>query len=169
MAGAPRKVGNDAGLLKLGKENCLMSDTEHFARWYERRQEALKQANAANKEAVFAALAEAGIATVTVGFDGEGDSGQLGDIAVDGKAHQLPDLPVEIQDAPYGAEAPVRRQATLFHAIETLCFNYLAHEHGGWENNDGAYGEFTFKVAHRRIELDFNARFSDSVNYTHTF
>lgn len=146
-----------------------MSDTEHFAERYARHQEILKQANAANKEAVFAALAAAGIATVTVSFDGEGDSGQIADIAVDGKVTRLPDVRVECQLVPLGAETPVCGQTTLHLAIDALCYDYLAQEHGGWENNDGAYGEFVFDVAQRRVELDFNARFSDSVNSTHTF
>ena len=37
----------------------------------------------------------------------------------------------------------------------------LEQTHGGWENNDGAYGEFTFDVAERTIKLDFNERISD--------
>jgi hypothetical protein len=51
-------------------------------------------------------------------------------------------------------------------AAEELCYGYLEQEHGGWENNDGGQGEFTFNVAERRIELDFNARLSDSVTPT---
>ena len=37
----------------------------------------------------------------------------------------------------------------------------LEQEQGGWENNDGAFGEFTFDVAERTIELEFNGRFTD--------
>lgn len=145
-----------------------MSDKEDFSVRCARHQETLTRVNAANKEVVFTALAGAGIATVKLDFDGEGDSGQLGDIAVEGIVTQLPELLVEIQEVFFG-EAPVRCQTTLFYAVETLCYDYLRSEHDGWENNEGAYGEFTFDVAHRRIELDFNARFSASVNTTHTF
>ena len=146
-----------------------MSDTENFSEAYARHQEALKQANLANKEAVFDALAQAGIATVTVSFDGEGDSGQMQDIAVDGKDTPLPNLRVECQIVSWGTETPACGQTTLHLAIDALCYDYLAQEHDGWENNDGAHGEFLFDVAQRRVELDFNARFSDSVNSTHTF
>lgn len=146
-----------------------MSNLNNVAAQYARHMEACKEACAANKIVVFDALAAAGIANVTVTFDGEGDSGQMQDISVEGEVSKLPDLEIEIEDAPWGADASTRRLGTLFHAIEALCYGYLRHEHDGWENNDGAYGEFLFDVQQRRVELDFNARFSDSVNTTHTF
>jgi hypothetical protein len=161
-------VGNDAGL-QTRKGEPPMSDTTDIASEYARRMAARKQACAANKTVVFDALAAAGIANVTVSFDGEGDSGQIHDITVEGQVTQLPDLPIEIQDAPWRAQGAVYRKTTLFHAVEALCYDYLAHDHEGWENNDGAYGEFLFDVQQRRVELDFNARFSDSVNSTHSY
>jgi hypothetical protein len=54
-------------------------------------------------------------------------------------------------------------------AIEQLCYDFLEQEHGGWENNDGAFGEFTFNVAERTVELEFNGRFSDFTTSSHTF
>jgi hypothetical protein len=54
-------------------------------------------------------------------------------------------------------------------AIEELCFDYLSQEHGGWENNDGGQGDFTFYVAEQRIELDFSQFYMESTNHTHTF
>jgi hypothetical protein len=47
--------------------------------------------------------------------------------------------------------------------------NNLNEEHGGWENSDGAYGEFRFDVGARSIHLEFNARFMDATNYSHDF
>jgi len=57
----------------------------------------------------------------------------------------------------------------LREAIETACYDFLTQEHAGWENNDGAYGEFTIDVAERKIELECNVRFCDSTCFTHTF
>jgi hypothetical protein len=54
-----------------------------------------------------------------------------------------------------------RSDQPLRDAIETLCYDYLEQEHGGWENNDGAYGEFQFDVAERTIELEFSSRYTD--------
>ena len=47
--------------------------------------------------------------------------------------------------------------------------DYLQQEHDGWEINDGSYGEFTIIVAKRKIELHFNARFTDFHRHTKTF
>ena len=54
-------------------------------------------------------------------------------------------------------------------AIETLGYDCLEEDHGGWENNDGAYGEFTFDVAERTITLDYNERHMESDHSAHTF
>ena len=54
-----------------------MSDIEDFAASYRNHEKAVAEANVINKGAVFDALSKAGIATLTVTFDGEGDSGIL--------------------------------------------------------------------------------------------
>jgi hypothetical protein len=81
----------------------------------------------------------------------------------------LPELPVASYRAGSTTGKITPRHKDLRQAIETLCYGYLEHEHGGWENNDGAYGEFTFDVAGRRIDLEFNARFTDSTLFNHSF
>jgi hypothetical protein len=45
----------------------------------------------------------------------------------------------------------------------------MEQEHGGWENNDGAYGEFQINVADRTIELEFYSRYTDTQKYSHSF
>lgn len=60
-------------------------------------------------------------------------------------------------------------ERSLSHGIEILCYDFLEQEHGGWENNDGAYGEFTLNVADRTVELEFNGRYTDVHTTTHTF
>jgi len=134
-------------------------------------QEALAEANLLNKNAVFDALAAAGIKTVTVNFDGGGDSGQLEEVIAyssDGPA-QIDAISIKFQTTRWGDSVPVIRDVPLAEAIEVLCFDYLSQEHGGWGNNDGAYGEFTFHAGDRQIDLDFNARYTDSIHYSHTF
>jgi hypothetical protein len=58
---------------------------------------------------------------------------------------------------------------SLREAVEELCYGYLEQENAGWENNDGAFGEFNFDVAERRIALDFNQRFIDYTQHDYTF
>ncbi len=148
-----------------------MGDANDFMASYENHLKVLAEANTLNKTAVFDALIAAGIKTVTVNFNGEGDSGQIEEVvAYSNEAPgQIPATPIKLQSASWGNAKSTLRELPLSEAIEDLCYDYLSQEHGGWENNDGAYGEFTFHVEDRRIELDFNGRFTDSTNFSHIF
>lgn len=53
--------------------------------------------------------------------------------------------------------------------IERLVYDLLTDTHCGWENNDGAYGDFTFDVAERTITLDHNERYTASEYSQHVF
>lgn len=126
----------------------------------------------ANKASLFAALGEAGIASVTVHFDGYGDSGQIEDVtavAVDQTECVIPDSAIDLQQLAFGQDEPAKLSQPLSEAIETMSYALLESTHGGWENNDGAYGDFDFNVAAGTITLDYNERFESSENYTHEF
>ena len=126
----------------------------------------------ANKTALFDALARAGITSVIVTFDGYGDSGQIENVEVRA-GDALPDLPadqIEFVDPVFDDPEKVARSThTVSDAIETLVYALLEQTHDGWENNDGAYGDFTFDVASRTITLDYNERYTESHNSCHTF
>ena len=126
---------------------------------------------AGNKQALFTALTAAGVTHVTVAFDGSGDSGQIenvdafhGEVMVD-----LPDSEVTIASASWGDPGIAVQTMTLFDAIERLAYDLLASTHGGWEINDGAYGEFCFDARAGTIQLDYNERFTSSEYYGHVF
>jgi hypothetical protein len=57
----------------------------------------------------------------------------------------------------------------LASAIEILCYDHLEETHCGWENNDGAYGEFLLDVAERTVELEFHERYTATLTENHTF
>ena len=137
----------------------------------ERHRKAVAAANEHNKPIVFDILAASGITSVTVEFDGEGDSGQIESvIACAGEARvELSKTPVMLQRASWQGEALTASTEPLSQAIETLCYDYLEQEHGGWENNDGAFGTFTFDVGERTIELEFNGRYADVFTHTYSF
>lgn len=137
-------------------------------RAYEARAAELYPANKAN---LLAALAAAGITSVVVTFDGCGDSGQIENIEVKaGDAFvELPDTPVEIARTEFFCETVDRRIEPLREAIETVCYLVLEAKHGGWENNEGAYGEFVLDVAARSITLDFNYRIETTENHSYEF
>ena len=148
-----------------------MMDTKGILESYEVRAQAASRANECNKVAVFQALAEAGITRLTVEFDGEGDSGQIQDMqacAGDAPA-DVPAVTVECFYVADNSGTLANSHRSLTEAIETLCYDYLSQEHGGWENNDGAFGEFTLSVTSRTIQLEFNGRYSDVHTSTHTF
>ena len=54
-------------------------------------------------------------------------------------------------------------------AIERLAYDFLEETHGGWENNEGAYGNFLFDVTERTITLNYNERIETSEYTQHVF
>jgi len=130
------------------------------------------EARPANKAALFDALTRAGITRVTVGFDGYGDSGQIEQVEVHAgdAVAELPADQIEFVEPVYGDPGKVERSThTISDAIETLVYAFLEETHDGWENNDGAYGDFTFDVAERTITLDYNERYTASEYSQHVF
>ena len=124
-----------------------------------------------NKAALFDALAAAGVTLVVVTFDGYGDSGQIENIEV--KAGDvvvaMPEGTIEIAEAVWDQPEPNRSTISIADVIERLVYDLLTDTHCGWENNDGAYGDFTFDVAERTITLDYNERYTASENSQHVF
>ena len=124
-----------------------------------------------NKDRLFDGLMAAGITHVTVPFDGAGDSGQIesigawsGETAVDFPATEIPYAALTWDDP----EVEMR-SLSLEDVVEQLAYDFLSDAHGGWENNDGAYGEFCFDASARCIHLEFNERFTSSELFTHDF
>ncbi len=118
----------------------------------------------ANKTAILAALAAAGITSIVVTFDGSGDSGQIEgvDARIGDTATELPVTNVEIASPLWDGAGVDTRTLPLAEAIEQIAYDLLEETHDGWENNEGAFGEFTFDVAEDVIRLDYNERFETS-------
>jgi hypothetical protein len=132
------------------------------------RIEALRRGN---KDRLFDGLTAAGITHVTVTFDGVGDSGQIESIGA-WSGETTVDFPAtEIEYAALTWDNPEveMRSLSLEDVVEQLAYDFLSDTHGGWENNDGAYGEFCFDAAARCIHLEFNERFTSSELFTHDF
>ncbi len=125
----------------------------------------------ANKTVLFDALVAAGVTQVIVTFDGYGDSGQIEDISAlaGGESVDLPEAQIIIARVIWGVDEIAESTMSVEEAIEQLAYDFLAETHGGWENNDGAYGEFTFDVAEWEITLDYNERYTATESYEHTF
>jgi len=148
--------------------------TASMQRYYADRQryEALSASiRPANKKVLFDVLAAADIAQVVVTFDGYGDSGQIEDVSAlsGGKSVDLPNGQISLSRASWGTDEVTEHSMTIEEAVEQLAYDFLAETHPGWENNDGAYGEFTFDVKSRVITLDHNERYTATETYEHTF
>ena len=145
-----------------------------FAAWEQSEREHNSRADAllpANKAALFDALAAAAITIVIVTFDGYGDSGQIEHLEVKaGDEIVIPPHGTIEFARPVWGSAEVERQTLSSHdVIEALAYSFLSETHGGWENSDGAYGNFTFDVAEKSITLDYKERHMESDYSQHVF
>ena len=124
-----------------------------------------------NQVRLFGVLGPAGIQYVTVTFDGGGDSGQIEDISAvaDNTKVELPTVEIELVNHVWGQEEPRRTLMPVAEAIEQLAYDLLSLTHCGWENNDGAYGEFVFDVAKQSISLEHNERYVTAELYSHSW
>ncbi len=145
-----------------------------FAAWDRQEREHSSRADEllpANKTALFDALAAANITVVVVTFDGYGDSGQIENIEAksDDEIVSLPHGAIEIARPVWGSNDIDRQSLSIHDAIEAMVYSFLGQTHDGWENNDGAYGDFAFDVADRTIRLDYNERRMESDYSQHVF
>jgi hypothetical protein len=147
-------------------------DDDDWRKQSERRADLAAQLRIGTKAHLFDALAAAGIARVTVDFDGEGDSGQIEDIAAldpAGKPIKLPPDQLTVETAKFDGTGADTATRPLRDVIENLCYELLEEHHDGWEINDGSFGAFEFDIPHRSVTLTFNGRFTDFETSTHTY
>ena len=148
--------------------DAFLATWEQKERAYRERASAVLEGN---KKALFGILADHSVTAVIVNFDGYGDSGQIEDIAAQSGdvAAELPDERIELFRPAWDSPDIERQTHTVREAIEALSYDFLAQTHCGWENNDGAYGDFTFNVTEGSITLDYNERYTATENYSHEF
>ncbi len=148
-----------------------MVDMETVLQSIARHRAVLAEIGKVNKDTIFQELAANGFTRINVTFDGEGDSGQIDNLAgfVGDVLTKIPDQTVNVQWASWDGKEVTSQEQSFHDAIERLCYDFLEQEHGGWENNDGAFGEFTLDVATKTVELEFNGRYTDVHTSTHTF
>ena len=84
-----------------------------------------------------------------------------------GAKASLPNVQVEIATPLWDGSGTETHSLTMHDAIERLAYDLLEETHGGWENNEGAYGEFVFDVAERTIRLEYNERVMETVYSEH--
>lgn len=104
-----------------------------------------------SQSAVRTELLAVGVTTVFADYDGVGDSGQIENVSY----HDGSD-PSE----------PISVDPQINDRVEALLYALLYMRHGGWENNDGAFGSFNWNLVDGTIEHEHNERFTD---YDHSW
>lgn len=127
-----------------------------------------------NKGVLFDALATAGIATVTIDFDGYGDSGSFQEataFSAENAEIQLPIADITVKTVAFETDTVgVKDKVTTARDfLEALASDFLEETHSGWEDGEGAYGLFRFSLADRTITLEYNERYVDSHFHEHEF
>ena len=125
-----------------------------------------------NKAALFAVLQAVGVQRVTAHFDGASDSGQIESIdatSPDEAAAEVPDGTIEIRTPLWDGSGVQTEAMPVRDAIEKLAYDFLEEVHDGWENEDGAYGEFILDVAELTIRLEYNERVMTTSYSEHEF
>ncbi len=169
--------GSDADRAKLAAD-IAASRAEMEARMaaYEAKWDAFRQREAellpGNRAALFAALAGAGVARVVVAFDGSGNSGQIESVtAYDAEDREIaiPMTQIEIRETAFESEEVSVSPRSADEVVEIMAYKFLEQTHNGWEENEGAYGEFVFTVADQSIRLEYNERYTDTHCHEHKF
>jgi hypothetical protein len=98
-------------------------------------------------------LKDAGVVRVEVYYDGCGDSGQIESI------HYF--------DAEY-KQIDLTGRVTLTHdALMDLFYDLIEVRHDGWENNDGAFGEFTWDLTADTLLHTHSERYTECETTEH--
>lgn len=100
------------------------------------------------RNALLKRLRDLGVATATAHYEGYGDSGEIEDPAAKDATGKEVALPAEMAEA-----------------VKDAAYEYLEQSHGGWEINEGSFGDFSIDVASGRQRLEHNERF-ESTEYS---
>jgi hypothetical protein len=116
------------------------------------------------KRAILKTLRERGIVTVSIEYDGEGDSGQIGDIlAFDARNRSVAtNQPVRL--ALYRGRAP-SDYGSLHQALDDFAWLILDHFHAGFQDNEGGFGTIRIDVAAGSVLLEHDYRVIDTVHH----
>jgi hypothetical protein len=112
-------------------------------------------------------LADHQIETVTVQFEGSGDSGSIESIEYTPDNDELRRRTVQhLHTEPFLDDGQWQttvtpREATIDDAIESLTYDYLQETDVNWYDNDGGFGELVIDVAAGTVKLEVNVRYTE--------
>lgn len=119
---------------------------------------------------IFEQLRAAGASTITISFDGSGDSGSIESVNIydaEGKQMQI-DLAVTYPkeksswlDDKWVTETE-EKEIPIADALEAYCYDELEKTEIDWYNNDGGFGQMTINLDDKvEIELEVNTRYTE--------
>ena len=126
-----------------------------------------------NKAALVEAIKPIGLTRIEVDFNGSGDSGQVDEVRYFIGKKEPKDLETikrtlvqqaKINESHTYCETKkdwvtTTKSPTIEELVEQICYDLLSANHGGWEINEGSYGEFVFSFGKsNKIDLTFNQR-----------
>jgi hypothetical protein len=116
---------------------------EWMAKWERERAEA-KAKRKLDRKGLRDQLVALGVSSVRWDYDGSGDDGcvSLTDCIINGQSAPVPPM--------------------LVRECEEIGYGTLEDHHGGWENNEGAFGELEWDLATDKITIDHNHRIESS-------
>jgi hypothetical protein len=117
------------------------------------------------KTALLKRLKRRRITLVEIGYDGEGDDGQIHDVAAYDRGQKPVALDGNVRIILGDADGPLRAR-TLHAVLEEFAWLLLSHYHGGFENNEGGCGSIVIDVVKGRVTLDHNDRIIEYCNRT---
>lgn len=145
-----------------------MPDLNDFAESCRRYMQAELDKFQAQRDRLCAVLSSHKIAKVTIKFDGNGDDGQIYDIAysrsrkTDTKDFGKTEVPgTEAERWTFdanGSDGLKVRCQTIDEGIDDMCYSLLSSKYGGWEINEGSFGTIVLDVATKKITVSFNRR-----------
>ena len=119
-----------------------------------------------NKAALVEAIKPIGLTRIEVDFNGSGDSGQVDEVRYFIGKKEPKDL--ETIKRTLVQQAKINESHTYCETKNdwvtttkspTICYDLLSANHGGWEINEGSFGEFVFSFGKsNKIDLTFNQR-----------
>lgn len=126
-----------------------------------------------NKAALVEAIRPIGLTRIEVDFNGSGDSGQVDEVRYFIGKKEPEDLETikrtlvqqaKINDSTNWSDdkkewVTTTKSPTIEELVEQICYDLLSANHGGWEINEGSFGEFVFSFGKsNKIDLTFNQR-----------
>lgn len=130
----------------------------------------LNTVRAYNRRLILEDLKRKSITSVSVVYDGYGDSGGITDFEVNGGKGEadLTDKVVSQVVEPLAATV-FDEELTLKDLIESLAMELVESDHGGWENNEGGSGTVTFDTQAMQVRVEHVENYLSHEEYTHIY